>query len=598
MGKKIISVVFIVFIFGINCTGAYNNLGGGICECNSCDDCTNALNDNIKCNNEVRLATDIADYSGTCINNPSNFNNKIFDCNGKIIDGDDSGTDYGIYLSNKKNNVIRNCVVSDFYDGIYLNYSEENFIINNTATKNGDYNYYGYGIHLYYSKANIVENNTATENGLAGIRLENSNYNNISNNYCALNKNYDGIYMTSSSNNRIISNTLTMNDDSGLWIVSCDNNYIFNNTITLNGMFNTSSNPTGYGMYIRGSVNNTLEDNIFCDNLNYDIDSDDDSKHNIKINNSCDRINNYADEGKSSGCTYKCPVICTCESCKECNKRLTQNCSVVTLIANITDYNKAGGTCINNPENFNNKIFDCNGNKIDGDDMEFDYGIYLEGKSDIEIRNCNITDFKYGIYVKSSSNVFVVNSTINSNEYGTFFSSDSSNITLLSNTMCENLNYDIYANNNTNGTNNTCTIAYNYNDTNTTSCSFSCSVNCSCDSCSTCNEKLNNPACSIVTLTSNITDVFGHCIRDVDNFNNKIFDCHGNTIDGQGSANGIYLNGNTNSTIRNCIITDFSNGIYISSSSNISVLNNKILNNIQKGIFSFLSTSILINNSA
>ena len=592
MDKRIICIIFIFLIFGINYVNAYNNLGSGVCECNSCQDCTNALNDN-SCSN-VLLIQDILDYSGKCINDPSNFNNKIFDCKGHTIDGDDSSNDYGIYLYNKSNNLIRNCIITDFYGGIYLAHSTHNTLVNNTANSNSYY-----GIHLYkYSNDNVVENNTATENGLAGIRLEKSDNNNVSNNYCALNKDYDGIYMTDSSNNKIISNTLTMNDDSGLWILSCSDNYIFNNTITLNGMINNSSSPTGYGMFMRTSINNTIENNIFCDNLNFDIYSDDDSnKNNIKRDNWCDNTSNYADEGKSSGCTYNCPVICTCESCKECNKRLTRNCPIVTLIANITNYDRLGGTCINNPENFNNKIFDCNGNTIDGDDMEMDYGIYLNNKQNNTIRNCIVTDFKYGIYVENSLNFSVVNSTINSNEYGVFFSADSSNITLLSNTMCENLNYDIYAYNNTNGTNNTCGATYNYNDINKSKCTFSCPVNCTCTSCDECKEKLNSYACSIVTLISNITDKFGHCIKDIDNFNNKIFDCNGNTIDGQGAGYGISLNGNTNSTIRNCTITDFANGIYLESSSTISIFNNEILNNSQIGIFSLFSTLILINNS-
>jgi len=290
MNKRIICAIFIFVILGINYANAYN-ITGSSCTCDSCGDCTNALNDS-SCN-DVSLIQDISDYSGTCINDPLNFNNKIFDCNGHIIDGDDSGSYgiYGIYLNNKQNNTIKNCVVSDFYnDGIYISYSEKNLILNNTATSNGD-NSRGYGIHLFHSKNNIIENNTATENGLAGIRIENSYNNNVSNNYCALNKDYDGIYMSSSSNNKISSNILTMNDDSGLWIVSCADNYIFNNTITLNGKINSTSGSTsGYGMYLRTSINNTIENNTFCDNLGYDINSDIDSggNANIKRNNSCD----------------------------------------------------------------------------------------------------------------------------------------------------------------------------------------------------------------------------------------------------------------------------------------------------------------------
>ncbi|MEM2768408.1 MAG: right-handed parallel beta-helix repeat-containing protein, partial [Candidatus Pacearchaeota archaeon] len=72
------------------------------CTCNSCKDCMDKLNDP-SCT-EVKLINDIINHTGTCINNPSNFSNKVFDCQGYRIDGDDSGTDYGIYLHSKQNN--------------------------------------------------------------------------------------------------------------------------------------------------------------------------------------------------------------------------------------------------------------------------------------------------------------------------------------------------------------------------------------------------------------------------------------------------------------------------------------------------------------
>ncbi|MFN3527823.1 MAG: hypothetical protein ACK4YO_01830 [Candidatus Altarchaeaceae archaeon] len=74
------------------------------CTCNSCSDCMNKLNNASRA--EVRLTANIIDHSGTCINNPGNFNNKIFDCQGHKIDGDDSGTDYGIYLYFSSTNTI------------------------------------------------------------------------------------------------------------------------------------------------------------------------------------------------------------------------------------------------------------------------------------------------------------------------------------------------------------------------------------------------------------------------------------------------------------------------------------------------------------
>jgi len=124
---KLLHVIFILFLI-LSTTFSYNIIGGGVCECNSCGDCTNALNDNTNCANEVKLTTNIS-TNGACINNPSGFSNKIFNCQGYTISGNSSG--YGIYLSNKNNNVIKNCKISGFYYGFYLFSSINNSIYNN-----------------------------------------------------------------------------------------------------------------------------------------------------------------------------------------------------------------------------------------------------------------------------------------------------------------------------------------------------------------------------------------------------------------------------------------------------------------------------------
>jgi len=159
-------ILTFVFILGVSTLASANNCTGTmgeVCACDSCSDCYDALNIN---NNAytVKLNTSIINHTGTCIDNPGNFNNKIFDCQGNTIDGDGSGTDKGIYLSSKDNNVIRNCVVTDFYRGIYLRYSDNNNITGNTANSNY------YGIYLSsYSEYNNLINNTANNNNRHGF---------------------------------------------------------------------------------------------------------------------------------------------------------------------------------------------------------------------------------------------------------------------------------------------------------------------------------------------------------------------------------------------------------------------------------------------
>ncbi|MEM5871293.1 MAG: hypothetical protein QW051_00300 [Candidatus Aenigmatarchaeota archaeon] len=99
-----------------------------VCNCNSCSSCTNALN-NASCT-EVRLTTNITNYSGTCINNPISFNNKIFNCQNYFLIGNISAYgSYGIYLNNKQNNTILGCGFKNFERGLFLANSLNNTII-------------------------------------------------------------------------------------------------------------------------------------------------------------------------------------------------------------------------------------------------------------------------------------------------------------------------------------------------------------------------------------------------------------------------------------------------------------------------------------
>jgi parallel beta-helix repeat protein len=74
-------------------------------------------------------------------------------------------------------------------------------------------------------------------------------------------------------------------------------------------------------------------------------------------------------------------------------------------------------------------------------------------------------------------------------------------------------------------------------------------------------------------LTNSLTDQIGTCIQ-FGGKDNVIFDCLGNTIDGDdsGADDGIWLNdssgGSNNNTVRNCVVTGFEEGIFLRSSSN------------------------------
>ncbi|MFN3527674.1 MAG: nitrous oxide reductase family maturation protein NosD [Candidatus Altarchaeaceae archaeon] len=396
------------FSFLIENANAYNIEDNGVCTCSSCSDCTDALNDNT-CSN-VKLTTDIINYSGTCIDNPENFNNKIFDCQGHKIDGNKSSWSYGIYLYNKQNNTIRKCIITDF-----------------------DY----YGIFLEFSSNNTITWNNASSNNI-------------------------GIYLSSSSNNTITWNNASSNKI-GIYLYYSSNNTLINNTASLNS----------YGIYIGWNSNNdSMISNKLCYNFKYDIYNDRSST--AGNNNTCVAFYNYNDIN-STGCSNVCPLNengCNCSSCEECNYKLSHpSCSQVNLTADIINHS---GTCIDNPANFNNKIFDCQGHKIDGSNNWRSYGIYLGEKQNNTIRNCIITDFDFGIYLDSSSNNTLTGNNATLNKIGIF--SQKSNSIINSNFVCGNINYDFYSSNwlSSYGDNNTCGNPDGWNDKGTKGCTYSC----------------------------------------------------------------------------------------------------------------------------
>jgi len=260
-----------------------------VCNCTNCTDCTAKLN-NVSCTT-VLLNQMITDEPGTCITWPAS--NKIFDCQGNTIDGVTSGT--GIYLNGKNNNTIRNCIVNEFYRGIYIYNSDYNFVDNNTANLNN------FGIDLRGG----------------------SDYNNITN--CGINgSDDDGLYLDASTHNRLINNTINNTDEDALDLyTSSDYNVLENNVITNTGwdgiyIFDSDNNNLTNNSIRDGGVNgfainsgstgNILNSNTACGHLSPYVDIKD-LGANTGDNNTCDTTLNWNDTG-TVGCTYQCsPAI-------------------------------------------------------------------------------------------------------------------------------------------------------------------------------------------------------------------------------------------------------------------------------------------------
>jgi len=610
--------------------------------CSDCDTCEANITA-ASAGETICLNASITDESATCINDPAGFNNKVFDCQGNIIDGDNDNsqvTDYGIYGKDKANITIRNCSISEFHRGIYLDNVDNSIIRNNTIQNNRcNYNNCGNssGLWLINSDNNSIDGNLIKDSGCAAtscnwgagacttyeysnkgdLYMRESTFNNITDNIFenTIGKLSAGITMCNADKNNLSGNNISGGYTHGILVEYSDSNNITNNIASTTGFGGIGIHFSPYGARYNNIVGNRM-----CDNSNYDIYKAISGavSGNSGDNNTCDTGYNWLDDGETEfPCTNFCytpPVDCTCISCDDCEAKLNDpSCDVVNMTTNIQQLNDS---CINDPVNFSNKVFDCKNHHLYGNDTAtaLNMGIYLKyGRENNTIKNCMISGFYYGIYFSAGRNNTVTNNTIynntlhgffvglsqinnisnniiqNNSRHGIYLFSTSSNNIVDENNVCSNNQsggayYDIYDEATTNsGDNNTCDTTSGWTDTGTTGCTYQCDGDCNCDNCDDCEERLNDALCSNVLLGSDITDYAGTCINNPADFTNKVFDCQGHIIGhhnkSTGSEYGILAKDKSSITVQNCDIYNFTVGVYINSTNQSQVLSSNFTDN-------------------
>jgi parallel beta-helix repeat protein len=163
-------------------------------------------------------------------------------------------------IGSNKNKIENNNASKNRDRGITLQDSSGNEVSNNIANKNlGGVGIILIGSKLIGSNKNKIENNTACENGDAGIGLQGSSGNEVSNNVA--NKNWYGIEVISSNNTKIGTNTVCENGNVGIRLQGSSGNEVSNNI----------ANKNLHGIGLIGSNNNKIENNTACENGNQGV---------------------------------------------------------------------------------------------------------------------------------------------------------------------------------------------------------------------------------------------------------------------------------------------------------------------------------------
>jgi parallel beta-helix repeat protein len=162
--------------------------------------------------------------NSTCMNIQAD--NVTLDCGGYIIDGVDSASSYGVYINNYDNITVRNCEITDWWDGVYMVSSSNGVVFNNNLTSNND-----------------------------GLEMISSSYNNIS--YNLIDNLNDGIYLNASSFNSIGHNSIK-NGDNGIRFYSVSsNNTLFRNTFETFNSYAVYVYQSYYNFFRDSNINST-----------------------------------------------------------------------------------------------------------------------------------------------------------------------------------------------------------------------------------------------------------------------------------------------------------------------------------------------------
>jgi PGF-pre-PGF domain-containing protein len=404
----------------------------------------------------------------------------------------------GIYLNKCRDCRIENNKFLNDALGVYVDFSVNTTIHNNTATRTNEAGKIGRGINVEGSELTTVSSNTIS-NQRYGIYFLNSQSNTASGNtisQCA----DDGMCVLNSNDNSLESNTVNSNGKKGIYLKGPGKSSLKNNIVSSNGgngieLEETSGSTVqdntisgaAKDTNIRGIYLNTCKDNFLqnnkISNCEYGVAISYSENNNLVKNNAYDNFRGFYLSHKSSRNTLSD------------NKASSNNNGIIITLGannnilenNEVNSNLAGGIALDN--SYSNKIFNnsvssnsrgiyllslSSGNILSGNTVNSNKndGIILENASENNVTN-NIVSLnnRYGIYAVNSSNGYIDSNTVKSNSRGIYLEGAIKNI-MSKNTVTDNSEYGFFL-----SLSNDTTLSKNIVNNNKEGISLSSSVN-------------------------------------------------------------------------------------------------------------------------
>ncbi len=319
--------------------------------------------------------------------------------------------------NSRKHFIIENCTFKDIpvasFAGLKLNNVTNGQVVDNLA-----YNNY-LGIYLYESNDNIIMGNTATNNGDTGIYLYNCDDNTISANNASLN-NY-GITLNSyCSRNTLSENTANNNTGYGITL-----NYCYDNTIS----GNTANDNTHFGMYLIHSNYTNVMGNTANYNGDHGIWLSTDCNHNTISDNTANyneddgiRLDTNCDDNTISGNTasentnyYGIELYLDCDNNTLSGNTVNKNLRGIYLAFNCDD-NTISDNTANNNTYFGIYLYQSHYTNITDNTANYndDHGIYLEN-------NCDCNDIVDNIFYNNTQGIHIASGCDNNSIYKNLF---------------------------------------------------------------------------------------------------------------------------------------------------------------------------------